>query len=125
MVAGIILIIVLQAVIVAWMVCITLLMFSHDTDLKAAQADKIRDYINMVKNYADRIETIVDEYKMVKQSAEETRDQTKRLQHDIQLQQAHAAISPIAAYHLTFEPAIHRYIVYCTFSSPPLQVVRM
>ena len=40
-------------------------------------------------------------------------------------QQAHAAISPIAVYHLTFEPAIHRYIVYCTFSSSPLQVVRM
>ena len=92
MVAGIILIIVLQAVIVAWMVFITLLMFSHDTDLKAVQADKIRDYIDMVKDYADRIETIVDKYRVVKQSAEETRDQTKRLQHDIQLQQAHAAI---------------------------------
>ena len=94
MVAGIILIIVLQTVIVAWMVFITLLMFSHDTDLKAVQADKIRDYIDMVKDYAGRIETIVDEYKMVKQSAEETRDQTKRLQHDIQLQQAHAVIRP-------------------------------
>lgn len=95
MVVGLVLIIILQAVIVAWMVFMTLLMFSHDTDLKAAQADKIRDYIDMVKDYAGRIETIVDEYKMVKQSAEETRDQTKRLQHDIQLQQAHAAIRPI------------------------------
>ena len=95
MVAGIILIIVLQTVIVAWMVFITLLMFSHDADLKATQADKIREYIDMVKDYADRIETIVDEYKMVKQSAEETRDQTKRLQHDIQLRQVHAAIRPI------------------------------
>lgn len=94
MVVGLVLIIILQAVIVAWMVFMTLLMFSHDTDLKATQADKIRDYIDMVKAYADRIETIVDDYKMVRKSAEETRDQTKRLQHDIQLQQARAAIRP-------------------------------
>ena len=95
MVTGLILIIILQAVIVAWMVFITLLMFSHDTELKDVQADKIRDYIDMVKDYAGRIETIVGEYKRVKQSAEETRDQTKRLQHDIQLQQAHKVIRPI------------------------------
>ena len=95
MVTGLILIIILQAVIVAWMVFITLLMFSHDTELKDVQADKIRDYIDMVKDYAGRIETIVGEYKRVKQSAEETRDQTKRLQHDIQLQQAHTVIRPI------------------------------
>ena len=94
MVTGIILIIILQAVIVAWMVFITLLMFSHDADLKAAQADKISEYIDMVKDYADRIEKIVEEYQNVKKSAEETRDQTKRLQHDIQLQHAHAVIRP-------------------------------
>jgi len=40
-------------------------------------------------------------------------------------QQAHAPITSIVAYHLTFELAIHRYIVYCTFSSSPLQVARM
>ena len=83
-----ILIIALQAVIVAWMVFITLLMFSHDTELKDVQADKIRDYIDKVTDYADRVEKIVGEYQNVKKSAEETRDQTKRIQHDIQIGRA-------------------------------------
>ncbi|MBR2677625.1 MAG: hypothetical protein IKE28_12035 [Solobacterium sp.] len=90
-----ILIIALQTVIVAWMVFITLLMFSHDTELKDVQADKIRDYIDKVTDYADRVEKIVGEYQNVKKSAEETRDQTKRIQHDIQLQQAVVAMRPV------------------------------
>lgn len=90
-----ILIIALQAVIVAWMVFITLLMFSHDTDLKAVQAAKIAEYIDKVTDYADRVEKIVGEYQNVKKSAEETRDQTKRIQHDIQLQQAVVAMRPV------------------------------
>ena len=39
-------------------------------------------------------------------------------------QQARAPISPIVVCPQTYEPAIHRYIVYCTFLFSPLQVAR-
>ena len=97
------LIVILQAVIVAWMVFITLLTFSHDTDLRNVQADKITEYIGKVKEYAGRIEGIVGEYQKVKKSAEEARDQAKNIQHDIQLQQARSAMNPVSQPVFTYK----------------------
>lgn len=89
------LIVILQAVIVAWMVFITLLMFSHDTDIKCLKPKKIQEYVADVEKYAGRVEEIIEEIKSDRAKAQQVVDQAKKIQHDVQLQQARSAMNPV------------------------------
>lgn len=75
MVTGLVLIIILQAVIVAWMVFVTMLIFAHDSDIKG-----LRDLYEVVDKYAHRVEQIVSDTAEDKKFALETIQQTRRLQ---------------------------------------------
>lgn len=70
-----ILIVVLQAVIVAWMVFITLLIYAHDNDIKA-----LNGLYEKVDRYAERVEQIVKDTEKDKKFALDTIQQTRRLQ---------------------------------------------
>ena len=74
MVTGLILIIILQAVIVAWMVFVTMLIFAHDN---INQLDGLYDKVD---KYAQRVEQIVADTANDKKFALETIQQTRRLQ---------------------------------------------
>ena len=75
MVTGLILIIILQAVIVAWMVFVTMLIFAHDKNIN--QLDGLYDKVD---KYAQRVEQIVADTANDKKFALETIQQTRRLQ---------------------------------------------
>ena len=70
-----ILIIALQAVIVAWMVFITLLIYAHDKDIKLVDG-----LYEKVEKYASRVEQVMDDTAKDKKFALETIQQTRRLQ---------------------------------------------